>query len=293
MVHRAHWGREDRDPPMVRSAYPETWILARIAAAWIALLGRGDAGGAVAAAREAGALAADHGYALKEVVARGCEAVALLASEAGTDEVAAGVAAFAAGARDLGLGAHVAEAELLALLVSPAAFDPARVAAIASGPSPVAARRARGLLGEAVTLDRADEAVVRAARRRVGCRVVSVVARAAGRDAGWMLDERARRVWLGERAVSLEDRPLLWRILAVIADAGGAVDKEALVVRAWTQRDYHPLRDDARLHTAIRALRRLIEDDPGRPARLVTTEDGYAFGREAPVWRVVSATAPV
>jgi hypothetical protein len=110
-------------------------------------------------------------------------------------------------------------------------------------------------------------------RARVGC--------------GWGLDERTTSVWLPDRTCSLASKPLLWRILCVIADEGGVTDKETLVVRAWEQRDYHPLRDDTRLHTAVRTLRRLIEDDPAHPARLCTTKDGYAFGREAPVRRVV------
>ncbi len=102
------------------------------------------------------------------------------------------------------------------------------------------------------------------------------------------IDERSRSAWLPGRRCLLADRPLLFRILRAVADAGGAIDKEALVQRAWEQRDYHPLRDDARLHTAIRALRRLLEDDPAHPTRLVTTEDGYALGREGPVRRALS-----
>lgn len=60
-----------------------------------------------------------------------------------------------------------------------------------------------------------------------------------------------------------------------LVDAGGALDKERLVYSVWDTREYHPLRHDGRMHTAVRKLRAEIEDAPKSPGRFVTTEDGY------------------
>jgi len=90
-------------------------------------------------------------------------------------------------------------------------------------------------------------------------------------------------VWLPRgRTVDLSTRPMLYRILLAIADRGGHATKEQIIVAAWSQRDYHPIRDDKRLHVAIRKLRVLVEDDPSRARRLVTTAEGYAFGESEP-----------
>jgi hypothetical protein len=158
--------------------------------------------------------------------------------------------------------------------------------------APAAARRARALLGDEAALDVIDRAVVSAARARLGIRILPIVTgiRAGGGAGGWGLDERTRAVWLPGRSCPMAERPLMWRMLRVIAAGGGAADKETLARGAWDLRDYHPHRDDGRLHTAVRALRQLIEDDPANPARLLTTEMGYAFGRAAPA-RVLRAEA--
>jgi hypothetical protein len=276
---------------VVISPMPEIRVLARVTSAWSTLITRDRADEARVVAREAAALADEHGYGQLEMLALACEATAGFVAESAATEIAETATRLATLAREREAPPLAAEGELLALLAAPEGFDPARVEAIAAleTRAPAASRRARALLGEAVTLDRVDEAIVRAARRRLGVRVVSVGGHPLQRAGAWGLDERSRTVWLEGRICSLADRPLLWRILAVIADAGGSADKESLVVGAWGQRDYHPLRDDARLHTAIRALRRLIEDDPARPSRLITTEEGYAFGRDARVRRVVTA----
>jgi DNA-binding winged helix-turn-helix (wHTH) protein len=90
-------------------------------------------------------------------------------------------------------------------------------------------------------------------------------------------------VWLpGGRTVELATRPLLCRILLSIAARGGRATKEEIVLFAWEQRDYHSIRDDKRLQVAVRKLRLLLEDDPSRAARLVTTPEGYAFGDSEP-----------
>src|SRR5262249_6965875 len=97
--------------------------------------------------------------------------------------------------------------------------------------------------------------------------------------AGWGLDEERGEVWLpAGRTVDLRPTPLLLRLLSALADAGGMASKEDLVITAWGEREYHPLRHDNRLQVAVRKLRRLVEDRPAAPARLLTTSDGYALG---------------
>lgn len=80
------------------------------------------------------------------------------------------------------------------------------------------------------------------------------------------------------RRVDLSKRELLGRLLQVLVNHGGSASKERLVLEAWGEREYHPLRHDNRLQAAVRKLRRAIEDNPSKPTRFVTTEDGYAIG---------------
>ena len=80
------------------------------------------------------------------------------------------------------------------------------------------------------------------------------------------------------RWIDLTTAPLSQQIIAVVADAGGAISKDDLVRRAWGEPDYHPLRHDKRMQIAVHRLRRQIEDDPAVPRRLITTPDGYALG---------------
>ena len=95
---------------------------------------------------------------------------------------------------------------------------------------------------------------------------------------GWGIDEPRASVWLEDgQEIALAKTPLLLRVLVVLADHGGAATKEALVMEAWGERDYHPLRHDARMQMAIRKLREKIEHDPSSPTRLLTTADGYAL----------------
>jgi hypothetical protein len=174
----------------------------------------------------------------------------------------------------------------------PAALEP--LAALIDV-APVAARRARALLGEDCELDLLDRAVLHAlgprpARqsiRRVAARARDRSDRGRARDGdereGWGLDTEAQQVWLpGGRTVNLATRGLLYRILLSIANRDGRATKEEIVIAAWKQRDYHPIRDDKRLQVTVRKLRLLIEDAPSRPARLVTTPDGYGFGATEP-----------
>ena len=68
------------------------------------------------------------------------------------------------------------------------------------------------------------------------------------------------------------------RILTTIADHEGSVSKEDLVLAAWDEQEYHPLRHDNRLRLAVRKLRQVLEVDASNPTRVLTTSDGYAFG---------------
>jgi tetratricopeptide (TPR) repeat protein len=282
-MHRARWSAPDRDPVQVRSRAPEARILALISRAWHAL-SAGEVASARRIADEATAASSATGHGLMEAFARECAAVAALLSTDPDDIAAEAAESLSAFARARGAAPLIIEGELLSLVASPDRFNPARIEAIAASPfATPAARRARALLGDPAPLDRIDSAILVAARRRTRARIERVVGGPPARGAAWGLDERTQTVWLPDRAFSLGDRPLLWRILRVLADAGGSAEKETLVIRAWGQREYHPLRDDARLHTAIRTLRRIIEEDRAHPARLVTTEGGYALGRDAPV----------
>lgn len=159
--------------------------------------------------------------------------------------------------------------------------------------APIAARRARALLGEDVPLDRLDSVVLRAVTSGSAVPVIRRVSDARGAIGarpGWGLETGTRRVWLpGERWVELATRPLLYRILSAIAEHGGRATKEQIVTSAWERDEYHPLRDDKRLQVAIRKLRVLIEEHPSRPRRLITVTGGYAFGKEEAFW--ISASA--
>jgi hypothetical protein len=289
-IHRARWGAQTFDPSELRSPVPEARILALFCRAWLAL-SSGDADEARRAAEATAELAASTGHGLLESLARECVTVASLISTVVPSEVVIeDAAALSSLAREMGAAPLVIEAELISLVATPSAWSPGRLEAIAaSSQRTPASRRARAILGDPAALDLVDEAFVAAARRRMGARIELLGLGARG--AAWGLDQRTQSIWIQNRSFSFADRPLLWRILRVLADAGGAADKEALVIGAWEQRDYHPLRDDARLHTAIRALRRLIEEDPARPQRLVTTESGYALGRDAPVRLLVPSGA--
>jgi hypothetical protein len=174
--------------------------------------------------------------------------------------------------REAALFVALAEREL-----SPAALEPL---AAAEDVAPVAARLAQALLGGAPALDEVDRRVLQAI---AAADLIGTVTSARADDApgaswrpGWGLDDRRRSVWLPDgRAIDLGARAMLWRVLDVMASRGGAATKEELMLSAWEEKEYHPLRHDTRIHVAVRKLRALIEDQPDRPERLVTAEDGY------------------
>ncbi|MBI3074281.1 MAG: ATP-binding protein [Deltaproteobacteria bacterium] len=192
-------------------------------------------------------------------------------------------------AREMGAPRFVAEAEFYEMA---GARDPVRLATLMKlaplDVAPTAARRCRRVLGVGGSCDRVDEAVLAAmAARVVGLRIVRLPTRADGvpDQCDWGLDNVRREVALpGGRVVNLWDREILWRVLAAIANAGGEIDQEALFADVWQIAEFHPIRHGKRIHTTIHYLRAVIEDDPDRPTRLVTTDTGYAFGRAATVW---------
>lgn len=164
----------------------------------------------------------------------------------------------------------------------PTAVSQVASLAAARESSPMTARRAAALLGSDVPLDALDRKVVDALRSRdPWCRIERADAAedpTVDFRGAWGLDAGTMEVWLpGGRRVDLSQRALLWRLLLVLADKGGRATKEELVLGAWDVEEYHPLRHDNRLQVAMRKLRRAIEEDASRPARVVTTEDGYAL----------------
>src|SRR5262249_26829591 len=155
--------------------------------------------------------------------------------------------------------------------LAPAA-DLAAIEAVAAeiDVAPVAARRARALLGNHPPLDAVDRAVVAALRARRSLSGLSVVVSPESEwTPGWRWAEGALRVVLpGGRGVDLAARSVQAALLSALARARAA-SKEDLVRAAWRVGDYHPLRDDKRLQVAIRALRDTVEDDARDPRRIV------------------------
>jgi hypothetical protein len=154
--------------------------------------------------------------------------------------------------------------------------------------APDVARRAQAQLGASATLSAHDRAVIAAASAPLAGRRVETLHGDTVRRRwapAWGIDGAAKRVWRPDGStLDLSSKPLLLRILDLLFDHGGAADKETLVVGAWDESAYHPGRHDAKLYTAIRALRRELESDPSAPSLLVTEGERYALGR--PVRRV-------
>ncbi len=246
----------------------------------------GDFEAARAHAVAAHAAAREHGYIPGELDALRALCDALLL--AGDDDALARTAeqlrerASATGSRRFSIEVDWFVATLHRAL-HPAAFEPF---CALSDVAPVAARRSRALRGEPTDLDLVDRAVLEVLRRRLSSQAIRCVADRAPEAtdvAGWGLDTGTRKVWLPRgRTVDLATRPMLYRILLAIAERGGHATKEEIILFVWSQRDYHPIRDDKRLHVAVRKLRLLVEDDPSRARRLVTTAEGYAFSESEP-----------
>jgi hypothetical protein len=180
-----------------------------------------------------------------------------------------------------------AEARFFALACARQPLDPPILEELAlqDEVAPVAARRARALLGAPSPLDALDRIVTGAFSRTAGGARIRTLREAPGPwRPGWGIDTTRGSVWLpGGRRVGLRARPLHLRILEAIAERGGSLGKEGLLGAVWGVEPYHPLRHDARIQMAIHRLRQVIEDDPADPRRVVATPEGYAFGESEPV----------
>jgi tetratricopeptide (TPR) repeat protein len=187
-------------------------------------------------------------------------------------------------------GRYEREVELFEHIAKGSRIPPASLQRLAGSEhlAPVAARRARALLGGAPPLDHVDLRVleaIAAAGLTDAYELLGDVKRAETEEGdapwarGWGIDGTSAVVWLGDgRRVDLSGKPQAFRILEVLAERGGSASKETLVRDAWGEAEYHPLRHDGKLHVAVRKLRELIEDDPAAPTRLATSEDGYRLG---------------
>jgi hypothetical protein len=161
--------------------------------------------------------------------------------------------------------------------------DPLRLAQLAAGRNicPAVADRALMLLGAQDPVHRLDAAILKAAKTRWSSVDMTPFGPLPSGDKGavWSIDLNRRQICLpGGRVVDLSRHGLFVRFLTEIANGGGACDKELLAEAVWEVGEYHPLNDDKRIRVAVRRLRNLLEDEPSSPVRLVTTEDGYAFG---------------
>ncbi|MEB2312201.1 MAG: helix-turn-helix domain-containing protein [Polyangiaceae bacterium] len=260
-----------------RFEHPELRVLARLVLAEARLLAR-DAAGAFTHATTALAMAREHGYgvrALQALILQADTAIvlgrreALERSAASLDERARAMRSTHAAAR----------AQLYAALLTLGVARYARLEALAAAvdAAPDVTLLARGLLGDRVAGDRVDDLVREGAARHFGWHAPRLAVDGAGE--AWGLALEARAVWLASgELIDLSRHPVQWSLLDALVRHGGAADKERLVLEVWRARDYHPLRDDNRLHAAIRKLRRQLETEPSNPRRVVTAESGYALG---------------
>ncbi len=186
----------------------------------------------------------------------------------------------------------LASAALFAACNSPDGLDVAALLHSAehdASVSPMAARRARALLGAPLELDAVDRRFIEAVHARGATHRARPIRTVQPWRPPLVLDERNKSLVFPERqSVSLEALPLLWRCLRSLADHGGEVDKSTLYTEAWQESEFHPLRHNNRLHTTINKLRKCLALTPGGPPVLVTTDAGYALAPTQPIVRVGS-----
>lgn len=252
-------------------------------------LASGDAARATAHAEDAVRRAARFGLRTLEAEARAVACDALLCAGR-TADLARAAGELRALANAMPSARFAREAWLHALAASSRRLDPGALETVAAVPhtAPVAARRAQAILGGDPPLDHVDlrvlEALALSGRSPAIERIGPEPRRAEGQTEpawvpGWGFDDATGFVWLpGGRTVDLSARGLTWKMLEVLASRGGEATKEQLVMEAWGEPEYHPLRHDGRLHVAVRKLRELIEDSVATPRRLLTTDDGYRLG---------------
>jgi hypothetical protein len=151
-------------------------------------------------------------------------------------------------------------------------FDPVVLEELASIQNDTGTTRiARYLLGEGPSLDRYEEAIV-------GASFTARPTLVGSGEPRWGICRSRKLVWRPGSEHSFSRKRIGWAVLMTLLDAGGEASKEALVLGGWEEAEYHPIKHDARLQVAIRALREELEDDPSTPTRLLTTDAGYALG---------------
>jgi hypothetical protein len=274
-----HGGAAAEVPDGAVDAFPDVFgVQARLVAAQVALAnGHGETALVELASAASAADELGNGRFVVDARALRCEALLALGRRA---ELAVAAAELAALAAAMPSPRFAAEARFYALCADGPVPQPAALEALAAADevAPVAARRARALLGETPALDVIDARVLDAVHAAGAPWRVERVG-GAGPGPGFGLDGHRRELWIPDgRRVELAAQPLIWRCLETLAELGGAATREQLFRRVWGEAEYHPLRHKSRLHTTINRVRQAIEDDPDAPARLLTTEDGYRFG---------------
>jgi hypothetical protein len=238
-----------------------------------------DKDAAAVHARRAVDLAVTHGWGVRECEARESLSCALF--------LAGDVRGALAEARGIGKLAQSMtsrrfdlESRVLVALFDEPRPDVATLEEAAASPdvSPIAARRARAILGGGtVVLDAIDERIVR--RARANAEIVRVHAVDGSR--GWGLDARRGVVWLPDgRRVSFQRHALLAKVLEVLARQNGTASFEDLAREVWQRKTFHPLNDGTRIRVTLHRLRALVEQDPQKPERVVLSAASYVLGSE-------------
>jgi hypothetical protein len=270
---RARWGLPHDVPDAIDV---EGSIVRALVLAEDAIVGSKDA---TAHARRAVDLAVTHGWGVRECEARELLACALFL---GGDTRGALSEARAIGklAQSMTSRRFDLESRVLVALFDEPRPDVATLeeAAASADVSPIAARRARAILGDAsVLLDAIDHRVVAAARGDA-----DIVRVRVDRDRrGWGLDARRGVVWLPDgRRVPFQRHALLAKVLEVLARQGGTASFEDLALQVWQRKTYHPLNDGTRIRVTLHRLRALVEDDPQKPERVILSASSYVLGGE-------------
>lgn len=294
-LHRLHyfalrgaWGHDDDAPELAERSHPEVAATAAYVPAFQALAhGRVEA--AVEAARLGRSLARAADYRLIELAALTTQVECELVSGIDQATLARSIGELESLSRALELDSGLQLAQLTRIGGALGSLDPLGLERLAEIGLPTVRRRARALLGDETQLSRYEELLIEAHRRRAGVRV-ELSESSRGKDsrnadvipAG--MDPRSSELWLDGQLTNLKSRPLLWRLLELLADSPLPLSKEELIVRAWELDDYHPLRHDARLHTAISAIRKAIGSDH---AIVQSTAEGYRIAENVLLRRLV------
>lgn len=138
---------------------------------------------------------------------------------------------------------------------------------------------------------RCDQAV-RACWQGVSVRRQSPTPRHWGK--AWILDLHAKRIVSPEGEVlSLSRQTIGLQILTVVAASQYTVSKEMLATEVWDLSDYHPIRDDNRLHVSINRLRKVMQRLEGASDLFCTLTDGYSLSLEVPLVVLIAVQQPV